>query len=136
MKHKTAKTEVKAVFVCKKGDTIERVVKTIPVERGKLYVTGAGERYLLADCRAEIEIRQELIDVPMGEVLRRDGCYMRIDLPRCELIDDLDLLRRLGVFFDCLFRIAGVKEQDRHRREWPPKNKRNGKIAGDIEVIG
>lgn len=107
---------------------MERIVKTVPVERGKLYVTGAGKRYLLADCRAEIELREELIDVPMlgrgravkrlpsvvvitfdhepktepdwsrieaiglaGEVLRRDGCYMSIDIPQCSLLDDLDL---------------------------------------------
>lgn len=107
---------------------MERVVKTVPVERGKLYVTGAGKRYLLADCRAEIELREELIDVPMlgrgravkrlpsvvvitfdhepktepdwsrieaiglaGEVLRCDGCYLSLDLPRCELLSDIDL---------------------------------------------
>lgn len=106
---------------------MQRIVKTVPVERGKLYVTGGGERYLLADCRAEIELCEELIDVPMlgrgravkrlpftvlitfdhdakkepdwprieaiglqGEILRRDGCYLSLDLPRCELLSDID----------------------------------------------
>ena len=122
---------------------MERVVKTVPVERGGLYVTGAGKRYLLADCRAEIELREELIDVPRlgrgravkrlpsvvvitfdhepktepdwsrieaiglaGEVLRRDGRYMRIDLPRCELIDDLDLSEGS----ECRFEVPNTPE--------------------------
>jgi len=122
---------------------MERVVKTVPVERGGLYVTGAGKRYLLADCRAEIELREELIDVPRlgrgravkrlpsvvvitfdhapktepdwsrieaiglaGEVLRRDGRYMRIDIPQCSLLDDLDLSEGS----ECRFEVLNTPE--------------------------
>ncbi len=122
---------------------MQRIVKTVSVERGKLYATGGGERYLLADCRAEIELCEELIDVPMlgrgravkrlpsvvvitfdhepktepdwsrieaiglaGDVLRCDGCYMRIDIPQCSLLDDLDLSEGS----ECRFEVPNTPE--------------------------
>ena len=38
---------------------MQRVIKTIPVEEGKLYALAGENRYLLADCGASIEIIED-----------------------------------------------------------------------------
>nr|DAM31675.1 MAG TPA: hypothetical protein [Caudoviricetes sp.] len=44
---------------------MQRVIKTIPAERGKLYALINGDRYLLAECHANIEIIEDAEEIPV-----------------------------------------------------------------------
>lgn len=43
---------------------MKQVIKTIPVEEGKLYALAGENRYLLADCGASIEIIEDSAELP------------------------------------------------------------------------
>ena len=52
---------------------MQRVVKTISTEDGKLYVTSGSNRYLLASCGADIEIVEDAEQIPVlgkGRIIR------------------------------------------------------------------
>lgn len=60
---------------------MKRVIKTIPVKQGKLYVSADGSRYLLADCTATIEIVEEVAELPVlgkGKVITRRAATILI----------------------------------------------------------
>ena len=44
---------------------MKRLLRTIPCERGKIYYSYQGNRYLLAECEPEIEIYEESTSVPV-----------------------------------------------------------------------
>lgn len=60
---------------------MKRVIKSIPVENGKLYALADGSRYLLADCTARIEIVEDATELPVlgkGKVITKRAATILI----------------------------------------------------------
>ena len=53
---------------------MERIVKTIKGKNGRLYVEADGNRYLAASCQPEIQLLEEVAQVPVlgnGQIIKR-----------------------------------------------------------------
>lgn len=121
---------------------MKRVIKTIDIEKGILYVRTNDYRYRFAKCNAEIEIIEEFTNIPclgkgniiksrnlcmlitvnhfernldiesveafdfVGEILRKDGIYEKIQFVNCLVATELDLTQE-GV---CEFEVNCTKE--------------------------
>ena len=107
---------------------METVIKSIPIQNGKLFTVVRNSRYLLAKCKAEMEIIEVSDIVPalgkcrviknrnvailvtvnhefvsgleldslagfsfQGDLLRKDGKYVKMNFDNCLLSSDLDL---------------------------------------------
>lgn len=82
---------------------MERLIKTVELKNCELYGTVGESRYLLAKCKAEIEIYEESRNIP---TLGKRGCNIRkrhFSIILCEdpgagLNVDIEFLKNVGCF--------------------------------------